>query len=280
VGLGAAKNVDAAGRFSRPIFPAKVPRHPRKNIERVPYIDLDNFRGWRPNAGYSSGYTNSMTEYPSGIYALAEPERLAIRRWNQSDDWVNSYMTNGTLYCIPERTNNGWQCVNPKRDYQNDVRMNLTTTNVVEIRAAYTNFSQGIARICVMPEFFPGDVRKEYNGPAFFVEMKRNGDHVEISAYRQYSTAEDGRTNVASTVTNAYVEGESISLQVGATNLQVYYGADCPINAPHGLTNVVDVFSHGVYPHYEFLNSSNTTTATVQMKALKCRAQGGFGMTE
>ena len=37
---------------------------------------------------------NNMTDYPSGIYTLAEPERLAIRRWNLSDDWVNSYMTN------------------------------------------------------------------------------------------------------------------------------------------------------------------------------------------
>ena len=221
-----------------------------------------------------------MTDYLSGIYALAEPEKLAIRRWSQSDDWVNSYMTNGTLYCIPEKKANGWQCVNPRRDYQNDVRLNLTSTNVVEIRAAYTNFSQGIAKICALPEYFPGDVRNEYNGQAFFAEMKRNGANVEISAYRQYSTAEDGRTNLAATVTNAYVEGESVSLQVGSTNVQVYYGTGCVIDAPHGLTNAVEVFSHGVYPHYEFLNASNTTTAVVQMKALKCRTQSGFGTSE
>ena len=87
---------------------------------------------------------NNMTGYPPGIYVLAEPERLAIRRWNLSDDWINSYMTNGTLYCIPERVTNGWQCVNPRRDYQNDVRLPMTPTNVVEIRVAYTNFTQGV----------------------------------------------------------------------------------------------------------------------------------------
>ena len=86
------------------------------------------------------------------LYALAEPERLAIRTWNPGNDWENSYMTNGTLYCIPERKANGWQCVNPRRDYQNDVRMNLAATNVMEVRAAYANFSQGIARLCALPE--------------------------------------------------------------------------------------------------------------------------------
>lgn len=63
-----------------------------------------------------------MTDYPSGIYALAEPERLAIRTWDPTNDWYNSYMTNGTLHCIPESKANGWQCVNPRRDYHNDVK--------------------------------------------------------------------------------------------------------------------------------------------------------------
>ena len=220
-----------------------------------------------------------MTEYPSGIYALAEPERLSIRTWDPTNDWYNSYMTNGTLYCIPERITNGWQCVNPRRDYQNDVRLNLTSTNVVEIRAAYTNFSQGIAKICALPEYFPGDVRNEYNGPAFFVEMRRNGTNVELTAYRQYSTAEDGRTNLTPTVSYGYADGRNVSLQVGATNLEVYYGPDCAIQAPHGLANATEVFSHGVYPHYEFLNTSNTTTAIIQMKALTCGNLPGFGST-
>ena len=125
-----------------------------------------------------------MTDYPPGIYTLAEPERLAIRRWNLSDDWVNSYMTNDTLYCIPEHVTNGWQCVNPRRDYQNDVRLNLTATNVVEIRAAYTNFMQGIAKICALPEYFPGETFSEYQGSALYVEMSRNGTNLQIAALR------------------------------------------------------------------------------------------------
>ena len=113
--------------------------------------------------------------------ALAEPERLAIRRWNPSDDWVNSYMTNGTLRCIPERMNNGWQCVNPRRDYQNDVRLNLTASNVVEIRAAYTNFTQGIAKICALPEYFPGEIKGEYTEQALYGEHR---EHRQASGSR------------------------------------------------------------------------------------------------
>lgn len=221
-----------------------------------------------------------MTDYPSGIYALAEPERLAIRTWDPTNDWYNSYMTNGTLHCIPESKANGWQCVNPRRDYQNDVRLSLASTNVFEIRAAYTNFTQGIAKICALPEYFPGDVRNEYNGTALFVEMRRSSTNVEFTAYRHHSTAEDGRTNLASTASFGYAEWKNVSMQVGVTNLAVYYGSDLAVDAPHGLPNAASVFSDGVYPHYEFLNASNTTTAAVQMKALRCRNRTDFGVSE
>ena len=233
------------------------------------FAEVDNLKVWRPNAEYSSGYTNNMTDYPSGIYALAEPERLAIRRWNQSDDWVNSYMTNGTLYCIPERKANGWQCVNPRRDYQNDVRMNLTATNVVEIRAAYTNFSQGIAKICALPEYFPGEIKGEYAEQALYVEMVGSGGNIEFTAYRQNTGGT--RTALASPVVRSFQQEQSVSLQLGADTLVVYYGTEAIISNAHGVTGLTNVYAQGVYPHYEFLNSSNTTTATVQMKGLRSR---------
>ena len=240
------------------------------------FAEMDNLKAWRPNAEYSSGYTNSMTDYPSGIYALAEPERLSIRTWDLSDDWNNSYLTNGTLYCIPEKKANGWQCVNPRRDYQNDVRMNLTATNVVEIRAAYMNFSQGIAKICALPEYFPGEIKGEYSGKALYVEMTRNAGNVELTAFRQFAVGSLGRTNLTPTNVCAYVSGQEVSLQVGATNLQVYYGISNIITIPHGLTNAVEVYAHGVYPHYEFLNSESTTNAAVQMGALQCGRLSDF----
>ncbi len=243
------------------------------------FAEVDNVKVWRPNAGYSSGYTNSMADYPSGIYALAEPERLAIRTWDPVNDWNNSSMTNGTLYCIPERKANGWQYVNPRRDYHNDVRLNLTATNVVEVRAAYTNFSQGIAKICALPEYFPGETFNEYQGSALYVEMSRNGTNLQMAALRQFSAGLGGRVTIGSNSVT-YVEGQAVSLQVSAETLKVYYGTDCPINVSHGLTNAVEVYANGVHPHYEFLNASNTTTATVQMNALKCRARAGFGASE
>ena len=220
-----------------------------------------------------------MTDYPSGIYALAEPERLAIRTWDPVNDWNNSYMTNGTFYCIPESKANGWQCVNPRRDYHNDVRLNLTATNVVEVRAAYTNFSQGIAKICALPEYFPGETFNEYQGSALYVEMSRNGTNLQMAALRQFSAGLGGRVTIGSNSVT-YVEGREVSLQVSAETLKVYYGTDCPINVSHGLTNAVEVYANGVHPHYEFLNASNTTTATVQMNALRCRTRASFGASE
>jgi len=165
-----------------------------------------------------------VTQAPSGIYALAEPERLVILTWDPTNDWYNSYMTNGTLYCIPESKANGWQCVNPSRDYHNDVRMGLTASNVVEIRAAYTNFTQGIAKICVLPEYLPGEVRNEYQGLSLFVELVRSGGDVQFTAYRHESVSADGTTNLSSTVSSAYVAGQGVSMEIGTTNMQVYYG--------------------------------------------------------
>ena len=240
------------------------------------FAELDNLKAWRLDATFSSGYTNTMADYPSGIYALAEPERLAIRTWDSENDRENSYMTNGTLLCIPEKKANGWQCVNPRRDYHNDVRLDFTTTNVVEVRTAYANFTQGIAKICAMPEYFPGDVKEEYKGKALYVEMTRNGGNIEIAAFRHYDAGAFGRTNIAPTNVSTYVEGQGVSLQVGVTNLQVYYGASLVIDAAHGLTNAAEVYADGAYPHYEFQNSQYTTTATVQMETLHCRGLSDF----
>ena len=46
------------------------------------FAEVDNLQVWRQNTDWSSGYTNNMMDYPSGIYALAAPERLAIRTWD------------------------------------------------------------------------------------------------------------------------------------------------------------------------------------------------------
>ena len=85
-----------------------------------------------------------------------------------------------------------------------------------------------------------------------------------------------GRTNITPTNACAYVNGQSLSLQIGATNLAIYYGSAVITNVAHGLTNALEVYANGVYPHYEFLNASNTTTATVQMKMLRCGSLPAF----
>jgi len=65
------------------------------------YAELDNFRAGRPAAGFDAAHVNDFTNYPSGIYALAEPENLSIRTWDKTNETYNSYLTNGALQCIP-----------------------------------------------------------------------------------------------------------------------------------------------------------------------------------
>ena len=168
--------------------------------------------------------------------------------------------------------------MSPRRDYQDDVRLNLTATNVVEVRAAYTNFTQGIAKICVLPEYLPGEVRNEYQGLSLFVELARSGGDVQFTAYRHDSVSAEGTTNISSTVYSSYVAGQGVSMELGTTTMQVYYGTSLVIDAPHGLTNTVDLFAHGVYPHYEFRNATNTTTAVVQMNNLRCQPLASFAV--
>ena len=85
---------------------------------------------------------------------------------------------------------------------------------------------------------------------------------------------------LAKPVVRSFQQEQGVTLQLGEDTLVVYYGTESIISNAHGVTGLTNVYAHGVYPHYEFLNANNTTTATVQMKALKCRAQSGFGMTE
>ena len=89
-------------------------------------LNLDNFRAWRPDAGCVNDYEDALTNYPAGIHVLAETENLSIRTWDYTNDWNNSFVTNSTIYTIPEQKTNGWTCMNLRRDYQNDVQVNLT----------------------------------------------------------------------------------------------------------------------------------------------------------
>ena len=146
----------------------------------------------------------------------------------------------------------------------------------MEIRAAYSNFTQGVGKICVVPEYFLGDIRNEYNGQALYVQMIRSGGNLQFTAYRQFSTAADGATNIFPTVTNVYIEGQGISLQVTSDVARVYYGTDLVIAAPHGFTDITNTFPNGGFAHFEFLNATNTTTAAVQMGGIRCRALSAF----
>ena len=42
------------------------------------YAEVDNLKVWRPESEYSAGYTNDLSAYPSGIYALAKQHKGSV----------------------------------------------------------------------------------------------------------------------------------------------------------------------------------------------------------
>ena len=240
------------------------------------YVDLDNLHAWRPNAQCIGDYEDALTEYPAGIHVLAEPENLSVRTWDFTNDWNNSFITNSTIYTIPEQRTNGWTFINLKRDYQNDARVSFTATNVVEVRASYDGFTNGFARICLMPEYFPGQVLDEYKGTVLYLELLRSGSSLQAICYKQTDTGTRTDLNGGSPCYFTYVPGMIVSVQVNTNTFRVYYGSAVKTSPSHGISGITNVYANGVYPHYEFHNSGTVTASRVNIGGLRCRSLSGF----
>jgi hypothetical protein len=164
--------------------------------------------------------------------------------------------------------------MNPRRDYQNGARYALGATNVVEVRAAYSDFTEGIAKICIMPDELPEEIYNKFVGQALYVECVRNGADIEFIAYRHDGV--NGNRDARGGSTNTYVASRSISLQADANTMKVYYGSELVIDTAHALTNFVVVYENGAYPHYEFQNDQSSTHAYQFFEEAVCRVLPDF----
>ena len=62
--------------------------------------------------------------------------------------------------------------------------------------------------------------------------------------------------------------------------LQVYYGTNQVLSASHGLTNAVQVFANGAFPHMEIQNYGSPTINSVLIDSVGCRSLSEFGGAE
>jgi hypothetical protein len=211
------------------------------------YMELDNLKAWRDTASTDATFANDFGSYVSGITLLSEPEYLTTQEYWAPSRKTESYATNAAAFWIAKEWAYGGTWMSPRRDYQDDVRLLASATNVVEARSAYSNLTQGVAKIVLLPESLTGEVYNDYAGPSLYVEFERQGGNVSFAAYRGYGWREERQK--LQTNNPVYVEGELVSVQASTNSLRVYYGTDLVIDTPHSMTNFLAVYSNGAFPH-------------------------------
>ena len=240
------------------------------------YIYLDNFKAWRENTAPVTFYDGSFTNAPDGMELNALPDEAAVyRNWSNARD-TTTYVTNGRVMLIPNTDAWGTTWLNARRDFQNDLRLDTSTGAVAEVSIALSDFTQGWAKIGLLPEYFPGCLYSDYEGQAFYLELERNGGNVKCTAYRQVGIGDMWRDDIGSTVTNAYHDNQEVVVQVSTNWMRVYYDGVMIVDANHEMSNYGAVYEHGLHPHVEF-QSNNTTDGIVGVNYLKCCIRESFG---
>jgi len=247
------------------------------------FADLDNIRAERPGAAKGLTFSDDFSSYATGIVARAEPELLALRRWTNAAAG-DSIMTNSALIWIPQSVTNGGSWYGPKRDYHNDVSLDLSGETVAEVQVAYDAFSSSNfhAKIAVMPEYFTGEISNQYVGAALYLEMayrlppETNAGNLAFGVWRH--TGPGTREGVALNDSLVFVPGQVVSFQVSTNWCEVYYGTNLLVSQEHGLTNATVLYADGLYPHLEIKNRGASVNLTAQVGDILCRQRSSFGV--
>jgi hypothetical protein len=246
------------------------------------YVEMDNLCGERSAVTWTRSYDEQFTNYVAGIRLGAVPDRIALRDVYAETRQSKSYVVNESAYWLPEETNKGGTWYNPHLDYQNAVRVVATTTNVIEVRAAFSNYTDGTIKIAMLPESFPSELYNDYNGPGLYTQVQfdeyppPSGPTLYFQVFRQWGNGGANRVQLGSAWWKTYVPGQPISFQIDDACCKLYYGSSTPIvDVAHG-TNIVEVYPYGVYPHLEFQNMDDTTNLTITMENAQVRHLSEF----
>ena len=241
----------------------------------VGFVDMDNFKGWRPQPLTATTYEGSFTNAPSGMMLRAMPDDVELLRYWSTARNTETYVATGQVVWIPDASTYGSTWLNARRDFQNDCYFSATS-GVVEIQTALHSFTQGWAKIAFLPEYFAGDLYNNWQSQALYLQLERTNNNVLCTAYRQWAAFAGGRIPVGTTTTNLYSDDQVITLQVSATWLSAYYGSTLIVNTNHGLADFNAAYPGGVVPHLEF-QSQNTANGAVLLNFVRCRTRESFG---
>ena len=238
---------------------------------------LDNFKAWRPDASPVQSYEGSFTNAPDGMMLRAWMGDVAVYRiWSTARD-TSTYVTNGRVMLIPDDDSDDATWLNARKDFQNELRLDVATSGVAEVRVALRDFTQGYAKIGLLPEYYSGFLFSDWNSTALYLEMTRSGGNINFRAYR---TSGIGilRTPLADSTSTPYDNLSDVVVQVNSNMFKAYYGTNVMVNASHGITNYSAVYPHGLHTHIEF--QSSAVQGYMALDGLKCRVLEDFEVPE
>lgn len=237
------------------------------------YAYLDNFRGWRENAQPSTFYEGSFTNAPDNMLLRAWMSDVAVfRNWSGTRN-TSSYVTNGQAILLPGDHSGDSTWLNPRKNFQNDLRMNVVSGGVAEFRIGLRDFTSGFTKVGLMPEYFAGTLYDDWNSTAIYLQMQRDDANVKWRAYRTQGVKE-ARSPLADEITVPYDNNADVIVQVSATSFRAYYGTNLIVDAAHGVTDWVHTYPEGMCPHVEYQSGANN--AYIGLDLVKCRMLTDF----
>jgi len=230
------------------------------------HAEFDNLKVERPSVARDTLYTNNFDSIPDEMRLRAVPDNMSVYRSWSSSRHETTYITNNRVIVMP--SDGTWQgtWLNPMRNYQNASRMNFQAGSEVNIAVNYSDFNQGVAKICFLPEDFPAEVWGHYDNQALYVEMWRASTNIVFTAYHHLASGDFGRECIGQ-VTNytAYADGCMVNVSITTNSLQVVYDGETMLNLNHGISSMTNLYCNGMCPHFEFQNNGSSTNAVIGM---------------
>ncbi len=238
------------------------------------FVYLDNMKGWREDVTPVPFYEGTFTNAPDGMMVRSLMGDAAVYlNWSHARDTA-SYVTNGRVMFLPGDNPGDKTWLNARKDFQNDLRLDVSTGGVAEVRVALREFVNGYTKIGLMPEYYPGFLYDDWNSVALYLEMSRSGGNITFTAYRTHGV-EEARTALAGPASCMYDDVSDVTVQVSSNWFVAYYGTNVVVDAAHGVTNYLAVYPNGLHPHVEY--QSGGSQSFIVLDALKCRLRDGFG---
>jgi hypothetical protein len=240
------------------------------------YAYLDNFKAWYTDITPVTYYDGTYTNAPDGMTLLSWMSDVAVPTNNSNARDTLSYVTNHMVRLIPKDGGGESVWLNPRKDFQNDLRLDASGGDVAEVRISLHDFTQGTVKIGLMPEYFYGRLYDDWDGVALYLEAWRDGNNIKFRAYRSYGLSGSRDPLNDNEVVQTYDVNKDITVQVSSTILRAYYGtgASAIINESHGITDYTEVYPRGLHPHIEF--QTVPSQGYVDLEYLRCQMLGSF----